>query len=84
MAYYRRTLNSTPGKSEFVRDIIFNLMTIVYWQVTAAGEQRSAKLGNLVYLDKTGIYHKIYYKKREPYTTSEVFTNGKFWFRRIR
>ena len=31
---------------------------------------------NLVYLDNTGIYHKLYYKKQVPYIITEAFTNS--------
>ena len=30
----------------------------------------------------TGIYHKLDYKKQEPYRITEVFTNGTFQFQR--
>ena len=36
----------------------------------------TTQLANLVYVDMTGIYLKIYYKKYKPYRITEVFTNG--------
>ena len=33
--------------------------------------------GNVLYMNKTGIYHKLYYKEREFHRITEVFTNGK-------
>ena len=33
-------------------------------------------VGNLLYVDMTGIYHKLDYKKYGTYIITEVFTNG--------
>ena len=35
---------------------------------------------NLVYVEITGIYHKLDYKKQGPYIITEVFTNGTVLF----
>ena len=37
-------------------------------------------IGDRVYVEMTGIYHKLDYNKQEPYRTTEVFTNGKVRF----
>ena len=31
---------------------------------------------DILYVEMTGIYHKLDYKKRGSYRTTEVFTNG--------
>ena len=33
-------------------------------------------IGDLVYVETTGIYHKIYYNKQGPYIITEFFKNG--------
>ena len=33
-------------------------------------------IGNIVYVEMTGIYCKLDYKKQGPYIITEVFTNG--------
>ena len=32
-------------------------------------------IGDIVYVDNTGIYHRIDYKKHAPYRINEVLTN---------
>ena len=36
-------------------------------------------IGDQVYVEMTGIYQNIYYKKQEAYRTKELFTNCIFW-----
>ena len=33
-------------------------------------------VGDLVYVEITDIYRKIYFKKKGPYRIAELFTNG--------
>ena len=33
-------------------------------------------IGNIVYVDMTGIYRKLYYNKQVPYIITEVSING--------
>ena len=33
-------------------------------------------IGDIVYIEMTGIYCKLYFKKQVPYIITEVFTNG--------
>ena len=40
------------------------------------------EIGDLVYVEITGIYCEVYYKKNGPYRMTEVFTNGTFIFQR--
>ena len=78
LTYYSNIL-ATPSQAVFVRDILFNLWSIVEWQVTTAAKQRQVDLDNIrvndkrvthdcaigdrVYVEITGIYRKLYYDK---------------------
>ena len=33
---------------------------------------------DIIYVEMTGIYHKLYYKKQGLYSITEVFTNDTF------
>ena len=72
--------------------MIFNLTSVVDWRVMTSGKQQQVdidkvlenawqvthdcEIDNLVYLEMTGIYHKLYYKKEGLYRIKEVFTNS--------
>ena len=63
--------------------MIFNLTSVVYWRVITAGKQRQVDIynfqenamqvtheyavGDIVYVEMTGIYRKLDYKKQGPY-----------------
>ena len=89
---------ATPVKSVFVRDMWFNLTSVVEWWVVTAEKQRKIDIDNVrensrqvthdyaigdqVYVEMTGIYCRIDYKKQGPYIITEVFTNGTFRFQK--
>ena len=91
-ASYHLTIKATPGQDVFGRDIIFNLASVVDWRVKKAGKKRQldieivqenarrvtydCEIGYLVYVEMTGIYRRLYYKKYKTYRITEVFTNG--------
>ena len=74
--------------------MLFNLASVVDWRVVTAVKQRQVYIDNVrenakrvthdyaicnpVYVEMTGIYRKIDYKKQGPYITTELFTNGIF------
>ena len=90
-AYYHRTVMDTPGQAVFGIDILFNLASIIYWQVLNATKQRQVYIDNVrenakrvvhdyaigdqVYVEMTDIYHKLDYSKQVPYIITEVFRN---------
>ena len=92
-ASYHRTIMYTPGQAVFGRDMLFNLVSVVDWRVATAGKQRQLDTDNVrgnakrvihdyaicnqVYVETTGIYRKLDYKKHGPYRITKVFTNGK-------
>ena len=75
--------------------MIFNLASVVDWRVITTGKQwqvniddvqenarqvtHEYSIGNIVYVEMTGIYRKLYYKKQGPYRITELFDNGTFW-----
>ena len=79
-ASYHRTIQATPGQAIFGKDMIFNLTSIVDWCVITAVKQRQVDINNdrdnarrithdyaidgLVYVEMTGIYHKLDYNKQ--------------------
>ena len=89
---------ATPVQSVFSRDILFNLVSVVDWRVITSVKQwqveiynvrENAKqvthdyaIGDTVYVEMTGIYRKLDYRKQGPYRITEVFTNGTVWFQR--
>ena len=95
-ASYHHTIMATPSQAVFVRDMIFNLAPVVYWQVVATVKMRHMdidnvqensrqvtheyEIGDQVYVEMTGIYRKFDYRKQGPYIITEVFTNGKVRF----
>ena len=72
--------------------MLFNLMSTVYWRILTDGNQRQLDIynvrenarqvrheyaiGDLVYVENTGIYYRSYYKKQGLYIITEVFTYG--------
>ena len=81
-ASYCCTFEDTPGQVFFGMYMIFNLVSVVDCQVTAAGKQRQVDIDNvqenarqvirdyaiidLVYVKITGIYLKLFYNKQGP------------------
>ena len=78
-ASYHRTIMDTQGQAVFGIDILLNLDSFVYWRVATAAKQRQVDIdnvrenvmrvmhdyviGNQVYVEMTGIYRKLDYKK---------------------
>ena len=70
----------TPSQAFFVRDMIFNLAPVAYWQVVTTVKMRHMDIDNIqenarqvtheyeigdqVYVKMTGIYSKLDYKKQ--------------------
>ena len=70
--------------------MFFNLASVVDWQVVTAAKQHQVDIDNVienaiqvtheytigdqVYVEMTGIYLKLDYKKQGPYRITEVFT----------
>ena len=87
---------SMPGQDVFGRYMLFNLVSVIYWWFVTAMKQRQVDIdnvrenswqvmhdyaiGNLVYVEMTGIYHKLDYKKQGLYRIIKVFINGTVWF----
>ena len=84
----------TPGQAVCRRDILFKLSSVFNWRVSTAAKQRKVDIinvrenakrvthecaiGNQVYVEMTGIYRKLDYRKQGPYIITEVFKNGTF------
>ena len=95
-ASYHRNIMDTPVQYFFCRCIIFNLMLVIDWRVITALKQRQLDIdsfrsnarrvmhdytiGDKVYLEMTGIYHKLDYGKQVPFIITEVFYNGTVLF----
>ena len=76
--------------------MLFNLTSVVDWQVVTAVNQRQVDIdnvrenarrvthdyaiGNPVYVEMTVIYQKLDCKKQGPYIITELFTNVKAQF----
>ena len=89
---YHRTIMGTPCQVVFGRDMLFNLASVLDQKAETASKNRQVdiynfrenskqvtheqEIGDQVYVEMTGIYHKIDYNKQEPYRSTEVFTNG--------
>ena len=87
---------ATPGQYIFFRDMLFNLASVVDWQVVTDAKQRQVDIdnvrenakqvmhdytiGDLFYVEMTGIYRKLDYKKQGTYRITEVFINGTVQF----
>ena len=73
--------------------MLFNLASVVDWRVVNAANQRQVDIDNVrenakwvthdyaiedqVYVEITGIYCKLDYRKQELYRITEVLTNSK-------
>ena len=82
----------TPGQSVFGIDMLFNLASVIEWRVATAVKQRKVDIDNVienhkrvthayaigdrVYVEMTGIYLKLDYRKQGPYGINQVFKNG--------
>ena len=89
---YHNTIGATPGQYVFGRDMIFNLVSVIDWIFITAKKQKQVNIdnvcendkqvshyytvGDIVYLDMTGIYQKLDYNKYGLCRTTEAFTNG--------
>ena len=85
---------ATPGQSVFFRYMLFNLASVVDWRVITTVKQRQVDIDNVkenakqvthdyaigdqVYVEITGIYCKLDYRKQGPYKITEVLINGTF------
>ena len=74
---------STPGQAVIGRDTLFNLTSVVDWLVVTAVKQHQVDIDNArenarqvrhdyairnqVYVEMTGIYRKLDYRKQGPY-----------------
>ena len=90
---------ATLGQAVFGRYVLFNLTSVVDWRVVIAAKKsqldidnvrENAKrvthdyaIGNQVYVEITGIYRKLDYRKQGPYRITEVFTNSTVWVQRV-
>ena len=45
--YYQNTITSTPGQDVFGRDILFNLASVVDWQVSTVAKQHQLDIDNV-------------------------------------
>ena len=46
-AYYHRTIMATTGQSVFGRDLLFNIASVVDFQVVTAAKQRQVDINNV-------------------------------------
>ena len=92
MASYHHTIMATPAQAFFGRDMLFKLVSVVYWRVLNYVKQRQVDIdnvrenatrvrhdyaiGNQIYVEITSIYRKLYYKKQGVYIITEVFIKG--------
>ena len=83
---------ATPGQAVFGIYTLFKLTSVVDWRVVTAAKQSQVHIdntrenarqvthdyatGDRVYVEMTGIYCKLDYKKQGTYRITEVFTNG--------
>ena len=81
-----------PGQAVFGGGMLFNFTSIIDFHIVTARKQGKADIdnvrkisrqvmhdyavGDLAYVEKTGIYHKSDNNKQGPYIITEVFTNG--------
>ena len=80
---YHRTIGSTPVQDVFGTDMILNLVSVFDWRVVTAKEQKKIDIdhvrknarrvshdyatGDLVYMDMTDMYQKLYHNKYGMY-----------------
>ena len=78
--------------------MLFNLASVIYWRVVTSVKQHQVDIDNFienyrqvthdyavgdqVFVEMTGIYLKLNYKKQGPYRINEVFTNCTVWVQR--
>ena len=83
---------ATPDQAVFGRYMLFNLTSVIDWQVVTTENQQQVDIDkaqqnsmrvthdykrcNQVYAEMTGIHRKLYRKKQGPYKITEVFTNS--------
>ena len=48
MSSYHHTIHATPGQAVFLRDMIFNLVSVVYWRVITSGKQLQVYIDNVI------------------------------------
>ena len=91
-ASYHLTIMATPCQAILGRYMLFNLASVVYWRVVTPTERRQIDIdnvpikarqvthdyavGNVVYVEINGIYHKLDYKKQSSNRIIEVFKNS--------
>ena len=91
-ASHHTTLDKSPAQLVFGRDMIFNLSTVVDWRAITLRKQKQVDRDNLrensrrvnydyaeqdkVYVKPDGIYRKLDYQKKGPYTITQVHANG--------
>ena len=96
---YHHTICATPGQSVYGKYIKFNCTSVVDWRVITSRNQIQVNIDNLckhgkqlihdwdigdiVYVDNTSIYLRIYYKKHWPYITTELLIRDTVWFHNI-
>jgi len=91
---HHTTLDKSPAQLVFGRDMIFNISTVVDWRAITLHKQKHVDRDNLrensrrvnydyteqdkVYIKPDGIYRKLDYKKKCPYTSpiTQVHTNS--------
>ena len=99
-ASYHRNIMDTPGQAVFGRDMLFNLVSVVDWQVVTAAKEHQVDIDNVrentrqvthvyaigdqVYVEMTGIYRILDYKRQGSYIITEVFTNGTVKLQRVK
>ena len=87
---------ATPDQNAFGKYIIFNLVSVIDWQVITAAKQQQVGIDNVqenarqfmhdyaigdqFYMEMTGLYRKLDYKKQVLYIITEFFTNGTVQF----
>ena len=87
---------STPVQAVFGRNILFSLASAIDWIVVTAVKQRQLDIDNVrenakqvthnyaigdwYYVEMTGIYRKLDYRKQGTYIITEVYINSIFWF----
>ena len=83
----------------YSKTLLSNLGSVVDWKVVTAANQRQVDIdnvrenakrvtfdyaiGNRVYVEMTGIYRKLDYRKQGLYIITEVFKNGTAWVQHV-
>ena len=90
---------ATPGQSLFVRDMLFNLASVVDWRVVTAAKQQQVDIyntrentgrathyyaiGDLVCVEMNGTSRIIEDKKQGPYIITKFFIDTAVRFQRV-